>query len=103
MKKCSLLMPSVVAGAVGTATYFLMDEKKREKVKDVSKHTVAKWTGKTKEDEDQELNEKVGHSGPYDFEDNEMVSEGAVHSVHHFDKAEEKGEEPVHTTIKDNK
>ncbi|MGY4689496.1 hypothetical protein [Salibacterium sp. K-3] len=101
MKKRSLFIPSVIAGVVGTATYVWRDEGKRERVKDVSKRTVAKWTGSTKEDEDELLNEKVGHSEPYDFEDNKMVSEGAMHSVQHYDKAEEKGEEPVRTSIKD--
>ncbi|MFZ4450470.1 hypothetical protein [Salibacterium aidingense] len=103
MRKRNVLVPSVVAGVVGTATYFLRDEDKRERVKDVSKRTVAKWTGNTKEAEDKELNEKVGHSAPYDFEDNKMVSEGAMHSVQHFNKAEEKGEEPVHTSIREDK
>ncbi|RSL31193.1 hypothetical protein D7Z54_22045 [Salibacterium salarium] len=101
MKKRNFLLPSLVAGAVGTATFLLRDEEKREQLKNVSKRSFSKWTGFTKEKEDEELNEKVGHPEPYDFEDNKMVSEGAMHSVHHFDKAEEKGEEPIRTSIQD--
>ncbi|MDQ0298789.1 gas vesicle protein [Salibacterium salarium] len=101
MKKRNFLLPSLVAGVVGTATFLLRDEEKREQLKNVSKRSISKWTGSTKEKEDEELNEKVGHSEPYDFEDNKMVSEGAMHSVHHFDKAEEKGEEPIRTSIQD--
>ncbi|RSL31004.1 hypothetical protein D7Z54_22930 [Salibacterium salarium] len=101
MRKRNFLLPSLVAGVVGTATFFLRDEQKREQLKDVSKRSVAKWTGSTKEKEDEELNEKVGYSEPYDFEDNKMVSEGAMHSVQHSDKAEEKGEEPIRTSFQD--
>ncbi|MFB5661361.1 hypothetical protein [Alteribacillus sp. HJP-4] len=101
MGKRSVLLSTVVAGAVGAATFILRDEEKREKLKQASQQTLAKWNGRTKEAEDEKLNEKVGHSEPYDFEDNKMVSEGAMHSVQHFNKAQETGEDPVHSSIED--
>ncbi|WP_158736085.1 hypothetical protein [Alteribacillus sp. YIM 98480] len=101
MRKRSVLLSSAVAGVVGTATFLLRDEDKRGRLKQASQRTIAKWKGNTKEDEDEQLNEKVGHSEPYDFEDNKMVSEGAMHSVHHYNKAQEEEEEPLQTTMEE--
>ncbi|MFB4162791.1 hypothetical protein ACE1TI_02880 [Alteribacillus sp. JSM 102045] len=99
MRKRSVLISSAVAGVVGTATFLLRDEEKRERLKQASQRTISKWTGRTKEDEDKELNEKVGHSEPHDLEDNKMVSEGAMHSVNHYNKAQEEDEEPLRTSM----
>ncbi|WP_240374821.1 hypothetical protein [Bacillus piscicola] len=98
MRKRSILIPSLVAGAVGTTAFLLKDEQKRDRVKQGIDRTVAKVKGRTEEDENEELNKKIGHSEPYDFRDNEMVSEGAMYSVNHFNKAQEENEEPLHTT-----
>ncbi|SDI01445.1 hypothetical protein SAMN05192534_11848 [Alteribacillus persepolensis] len=103
MRKRNILLSSAVAGVVGTATFLLRDEEKRDRLKQASQRTIAKWTGTTKEDEDERLNEKVGHSEPYDIDDNNMVAEGAMHSVHHYNKAQEEGEEPLRTSMEESK
>lgn len=97
MQKNSILWTVLTVLIVGAAVYFLKDGETRAQVKDVSKRTAAKVGGKTKEEEDKELNETVGNPDPQDFEDNKMVSEGAQYSVLHYEEAEEKEEEPLRT------
>ena len=101
MNKKAVLVPSIVAGAVGTAAFLLKDEDKRDRFKQSYQRYMAKMKGKTEEAEDEKLNEKVGYSDPEDIEDNRMVSEGSQYSVHHFNKAQEENEQPLETTMND--
>lgn len=101
MNKKSILIPSLVAGAVGTAVYFLKNDENRDCLKHNYQRAVAKVKGRTSEDENAVLSQKVGYSEPYDIEDNRMVDEGSQYSIHHFNKAQEKNEDPLETTVKD--
>jgi hypothetical protein len=79
----NLLLATMAAGAYA---YFSKKENR-------DKAQVAFSNMKTKVDsfiESQKLNRcpetKVGHSDPYDLQDNKMVSEGAQTSVHYYNQ-----------------
>ena len=79
----NLLLATIAAGAYA---YFSKKENR-------DKAQVAVKNMKTKVDsfmETQKMNRssetKVGHSDPYDFQDNKMVSEGAQTSVHYYNQ-----------------
>ena len=82
-KNNNLLLATIAAGAYA---YFSKKENR-------DKAQVAFGNVKTKVDsfiESQKLNRssetKVGHSDPYDLQDNKMVSEGAQTSVHYYNQ-----------------
>ena len=82
-KSKSLLLAGIAAGAYA---YFSKKENR-------DKAQVAFNNMKTKVDsfmESQKLNRspetKIGHSDPYDLQDNKMVSEGAQTSVHYYNQ-----------------
>lgn len=91
----------IVAGITAAATILLKSENARSQVRGNIDRGMAAAKGKTKQDEDNYLNEKTGHSDPNDIDDNKMVSEGAVNSVQYFNNTQESGEEPVKSTHKD--
>ena len=82
-KNNNLLLATIAAGAYA---YFSKKENR-------DKAQVAFGNVKTKVDsfiESQKLNRssdtKIGHSDPYDLQDNKMVSEGAQTSVHYYNQ-----------------
>ncbi|MBE1555148.1 hypothetical protein [Sporosarcina limicola] len=79
----NLLIATIAAGAYA---YFSKKENR-------DKAQIAFKNMKTRVDsfiESQKMNRssetKVGHSDPYDFQDNKMVSEGAQTSVHYYNQ-----------------
>ncbi|PSL50952.1 hypothetical protein B0H94_102229 [Salsuginibacillus halophilus] len=98
MANGKFLLGSLIAGAVGTAAYVLRDEEKRERLMHTSQRAIAQLKGMSKEDEDEKLREKVGHSDPHDLADNKMVDEGAMYSVLHFNEKQETEEETFEPT-----
>ncbi|MFC4737241.1 hypothetical protein ACFO4L_11630 [Bacillus daqingensis] len=90
------LLFSALTATAAAAVYYLRNNENREKAADYVKRAVAEVKGQTKEDEDRELREKVGHSDPLDIQDNSMVDEGAQFSVNYYNEKlkEEEEEDP---------
>ncbi|WP_054634959.1 hypothetical protein [Thalassobacillus sp. C254] len=93
MAKKLVMFSSIATAVAGIVAYVMKNEERKEKVMHASQRLVAKAKGQAKEDEDEELNEKVGHSDPYDIDDNNMVAEGAQTSVFHYNKAQDREDE----------
>jgi hypothetical protein len=68
---------------------FLSNKTNRVKVKGVWSNakdkTLSFWNRKASELDP--VIEKAGHPDPYDHEDNKMVDEGAMYSVHYYNNA----------------
>lgn len=58
----------------------------KEKISQYVNRAKAEIRGETKEDENEHLREKVGHSDPEDLQDNRMVDEGAQFSVNYYNE-----------------
>jgi hypothetical protein len=94
-KRNTLLLATMAAGAYA---YFSKKENR-------DKAQVAFNNMKTKVDsfiETQKLNRspetKMGHSDPYDIQDNKMVSEGSQTSVHYYNQEIEDNEKGAENT-----
>ncbi|WP_139148922.1 hypothetical protein [Alkalicoccus daliensis] len=58
----------------------------KDKISQYVDYAKAQIKGETKEDEDEYLREKVGHSDPQDLQDNRMVDEGAATAVNYYNE-----------------
>lgn len=68
----------------------------KDKISQYMDRAKAQIKGETKEDEDEYLREKVGHSDPQDLQDNRMVDEGAATAVNYYnEKLKEDQEEDL--------
>ncbi|WP_280769310.1 hypothetical protein [Salipaludibacillus daqingensis] len=80
------LTSTLFATAVAAGSYYLGKPENREKVTHRVNQLKAKINNKTNKDHQSHLTEKVGHSDPYDIEDNSMVDEGATFSVNYYNE-----------------
>ncbi|WP_062047981.1 hypothetical protein [Bacillus sp. JCM 19034] len=78
----------LLAGAAGTVTWLLTNEQLRLKVKKNSGQVKNIFRKSVVSNKVQM--QKIGHSHPYDYEDNNMVDEGAMTSIHYFNRAQQK-------------
>lgn len=84
-------MNRVVLAGIGIAGVSLLSSKdNREKTRVIVNNVKVKvesWVKKQKRNKSPLT--KVGHSNPYDLEDNKMVSEGAMYSVDYYNEQEQ--------------
>ena len=85
------LKPVLLTSAGVSALLWLYPKENREKVKE----TLRQWKQKQSSSEtvkklDAFPIEKAGHPDPYDLEDNNMVSEGAMYAVQYYNVEKEK-------------
>ncbi|MDT8859593.1 hypothetical protein N0O92_05050 [Alkalihalobacillus sp. MEB130] len=81
---------SMIASVVTAAatTILLGNRERRAKIIQTVQNLYKKGLGKSKEKHDSQI--KIGHSHPYDYEDNKMVGEGALTSVQHYNQMQQK-------------
>ncbi|MBU9711467.1 hypothetical protein [Evansella tamaricis] len=80
---------SAIATAVAAGTLYFSKEENREKTMLNWNRLRAKWLNLRKEDMETQYKKKLGHSDPYDIEDNTMVDEGAQYSVSYYNKKQQ--------------
>ncbi|WP_332629361.1 hypothetical protein [Halalkalibacter flavus] len=78
-----------VATAACATTILLRKRDIRAKITQASHSMYEKVTGR-KSKKDLESQVKIGHSHPYDYEDNKMVDEGALTSIQHYNQKQQK-------------
>ncbi|WP_018921537.1 hypothetical protein [Salsuginibacillus kocurii] len=98
MGKSTIVWSTLAAGVAGTTLYLLRNDEQREKVVHNSKRWLATVRGSRKEEEDEYLRDKIGHSDPLDVADNKMVDEGAMYSVLHYNEKQENDEHAFEPT-----
>lgn len=80
-----------VAGAMGLST-ILSNKNQRNRIMNMyvtSKEAVVEWLCREKPEQCKDVIEKAGNPDPYDIPDNKMVDEGAMYSVHFYNKKEQ--------------
>ncbi len=83
------MIVTVVGGAAGVAAVLLKNEEQRARLGRMWRQWYAKLTKRTASENREERQLKIGLSHPYDFEDNRMVSEGALTSIQYYNKVQE--------------
>jgi hypothetical protein len=91
MRQAVRLKPVLLTGAGVSALLWLYSKENREKAKETLSTWKQKWMGtETVKTLDSFPIEKAGHPDPYDIEDNNMVSEGAMYAVQYYNEEKEK-------------
>ncbi|MDG5789192.1 hypothetical protein QA612_17170 [Evansella sp. AB-P1] len=80
------LTSTALVSAVAVGSYLMNKQDNREKVGHYWNRMKAIVKRETKEEHEPYYVEKVGHSDPYDVEDNSMVDEGAVYSINYYNR-----------------
>lgn len=76
-----------VAGAAGTTTLLLRNEELRQSLRNKVRQVRSYLSNTPVKDKVEK--KSIGHSRPYDYADNKMVSEGALTSVEYYNKAQQ--------------
>ena len=82
-------MIASVAAVAGATTVILGKRNLRKKMSHSIQSMYEKISGKEKKIE-KEQTKRIGHSHPYDYEDNKMVGEGALTSVQYYNEKQQK-------------
>ncbi|WP_227936780.1 hypothetical protein [Alkalihalobacillus deserti] len=82
-------MIASVAAVAGATTVILGKRNLRTKLSRSIQSLYRKISGEEKRIE-KEKKENIGHSSPYDYEDNKMVGEGALTSVQYYNNKQQK-------------
>lgn len=86
-------MVTILGSAAGAAAILLKDEEKRARAGRAVREMYAKMTHRTASETQKNRKKRLGLSDPYDYEDNKMLSEGALTSVQYYNNRQQK--EPV--------
>lgn len=90
MAKISNINKAVLAGIGIAGLSYLSSKNNREKARVMLQNARVKtdsWMTKLKHNTSPLT--KVGHSDPYDFEDHQMLSEGAMYGVDYYNQEEQ--------------
>ncbi|MBS4174615.1 hypothetical protein [Bacillus sp. FJAT-49736] len=90
MAKLSSINKAVIAGIGIAGISYLSSKNNREKARTMFQNAKVKadsWITKYKHKKSPLT--KVGHSDPYDFQDNNMLSEGAMYGVDYYNEEEQ--------------
>ncbi|PKR84131.1 hypothetical protein [Heyndrickxia camelliae] len=90
MAKISNINKAVIAGIGIAGISYLSSKNNREKTRVMLQNAKVKtdsWLTKLKHKRSPLT--KVGHSDPYDFEDHQMLSEGAMYGVDYYNQEEQ--------------
>ncbi|KQL52360.1 hypothetical protein AN964_01590 [Heyndrickxia shackletonii] len=90
MTKISSINKAVLAGIGIAGISYLSSKNNRQKARVMLQNAKVKadsWITKMKHKKSSLT--KVGHSDPYDFEDHQMLSEGAMYGVDYYNQEEQ--------------